>query len=67
MKSFIVIMESKITFEKIIFGEMKVKQGDIGAIIYALNSSYAIHRFEYYRKDYFKNNIEDILRLTKTK
>ena len=61
MKTFVVIMENQKTLEKIVFGEMKVKVGDIGPIIYALNSHYAIHRFEYYEKTYFKNNIENIL------
>ena len=61
MKTFVIIMENQKTFEKVVFCEIKVKVGEIGAIQYALNSSYAIHRFEYYEKTYFKNNIENIL------
>ena len=61
MKTFVVIMENQKTLEKIVFGEMKVKVGDIDVIIHALKSSYAIHRFQYYEKNYFKNNIEHIL------
>jgi hypothetical protein len=54
-------MENQKTLEKIVFGEMKVKVGDVGAIIHALNSSYAIHRFKHYEKTFFKNNIENII------
>lgn len=61
MKTFVVIMENQKTLEKIVFGEMKVKVGDIGIIIIALNSQHAIHRFKHYEKTYFKNNIENIL------
>ena len=61
MKTFVVIMENQKTLEKIVFGEMKVKVGDIGEIIRSLNNSYAIHRFQYYEKTYFKNNIENLL------
>lgn len=61
MKTFVVIMENQKTLEKIVFGEMKVKIGDIAQIIHALNCSYAIHRFKHYEKTYFKNNIENVL------
>ena len=61
MKTFVVIMENQKTLDKIVFGEMKVKVGEIGAIIHALNSSYAIHRFKHYEKTFFKNNIENII------
>jgi len=59
MKTFVVLMERKEFDITYLYGEFKVKTGEIGVIISALNHEYKNKfRFSYVEKIFFKSNCE---------
>lgn len=58
MITFVVLMEKKELDIVYMYGEFKVKLGDIGVIISALNNEYPRFSFSYVEKKFFKSNSE---------